>query len=463
MKLQIFWVAIIIAFGIFLQNVYAINYVDHTGYTPDWAQSMGSYQALDRCNGIAGENSADGNWCMEWIGSVIDQGPNSFNPQASSYQNPSYTQNIPLTISKSSLTEFLPTSDNIGTDYQMSPVIGLGNSSTFHQTLSNLGVIDLVSQNYWKTKSNNTLVMTAMITKFNSDSNASAFYDKKIAYVRDKMDSRFSRIDTSMSSSDKKCTGIITFINLEFNNPNNNSENDEWYCVKNNFVVYTHGRLDWQQSGESGPLPFFNISDLENIMINKIDEKYSNSNTLAIIPDEAKTITQSWAQGSLTSTEFFQKIQQLLDNGKMVIPKPDPSLFNGTSTSPSPTWDYVMNVGLDKWAHGIDNKTSTIIIWQYCIAAHYLTEKSWGNVSQNSTIYSNAGNAQNVPQNVVKTPSDTNQIQSNSDSHRYEDLNPGYIALGMFVVIVLPAIIIFVIVWKVRKYLSKRRNNKIHG
>ncbi len=55
-------------------NAYAVDFADHTGYTPSWAESMGTYEALAKCDQIIGENTEDGNWCMDWVASVIDQG-----------------------------------------------------------------------------------------------------------------------------------------------------------------------------------------------------------------------------------------------------------------------------------------------------------------------------------------------------------------------------------------------------
>ena len=69
----IFGLLMIVSF----QNVYAIDYVDSTGYTPSWAYSLGQYQTLAKCLAIIEIDSLDGNWCFEWAAYTLDMENNS--------------------------------------------------------------------------------------------------------------------------------------------------------------------------------------------------------------------------------------------------------------------------------------------------------------------------------------------------------------------------------------------------
>jgi len=69
-KIILFSIPVLILFS--SSNAFAVNFVDHTGYIPDWAQSMGQNQATSTCINID-YNTKDSDWCIEFSGYVLDK------------------------------------------------------------------------------------------------------------------------------------------------------------------------------------------------------------------------------------------------------------------------------------------------------------------------------------------------------------------------------------------------------
>src|SRR3989304_6709903 len=109
---------ICIIFGLLLaisiQNAYAVNYIDSTGYTPDWAYSLGDYQTLAKCSSIIGINSPDGNWCFEWVAYTLDN-----------YENSKSSFNFELDIDES-LKSYLPNPNKLNNKWLTTGFIDYG-------------------------------------------------------------------------------------------------------------------------------------------------------------------------------------------------------------------------------------------------------------------------------------------------------------------------------------------------
>jgi len=59
-------------------NVFAIDFVDSSGYIPSWARDAGYHTGLARCVQVTGDLSDDADWCLEWMAYVLDQGIENF-------------------------------------------------------------------------------------------------------------------------------------------------------------------------------------------------------------------------------------------------------------------------------------------------------------------------------------------------------------------------------------------------
>ena len=59
-------------FDVSNQNVFAVDFVDRTGYIPEWAKNIGQQQAIMTCSSVD-YGTADMDWCSEYSGYILDQ------------------------------------------------------------------------------------------------------------------------------------------------------------------------------------------------------------------------------------------------------------------------------------------------------------------------------------------------------------------------------------------------------
>lgn len=85
MRMKSITLAILVStISLFLaSNAFAVDFVDRTGYIPEWAIEMGQQQALMACSGVE-YGTPDSDWCNEYSGYVLDQ----MNKQLDEQQNP---------------------------------------------------------------------------------------------------------------------------------------------------------------------------------------------------------------------------------------------------------------------------------------------------------------------------------------------------------------------------------------
>lgn len=76
-----------------ISSAFAVDFVDRTGYIPEWAKEMGQQQALMACSNVE-YGTPDSDWCNEYSGYVLDQMNKRLDEQQ---QNPdeSYSINEP--------------------------------------------------------------------------------------------------------------------------------------------------------------------------------------------------------------------------------------------------------------------------------------------------------------------------------------------------------------------------------
>ena len=75
----------------FISDSFAIDFTDSTGYSASWAKGSGYQTVLLKCHEFSGDNSRDENWCNEWVAYVLDQGFENF-PQSTSESNENISQ-----------------------------------------------------------------------------------------------------------------------------------------------------------------------------------------------------------------------------------------------------------------------------------------------------------------------------------------------------------------------------------
>ncbi len=105
---------IIIAFAFVLfvpVNVFAVDFVDSSGYTPSWAKGNGYHTVLVKCTQVSGDSSSDSYWCLEWMAYVLDQGIENFPESTSEVSSSTIIDPDDLVkgdLYFGSLTKFLP-------------------------------------------------------------------------------------------------------------------------------------------------------------------------------------------------------------------------------------------------------------------------------------------------------------------------------------------------------------------
>src|SRR5215467_9232918 len=231
------------------------------GNTPDWAISLDKNQTLTKCDELSGQHTADGLWCLDQISNILD----------------SNSQETP-----NELSIFLPTTENIGSEYNIRPAIGT------NVTISNNSSIqDLIAQKFAKNKPDEVIAMTVLITKFDSEDTANTFYEKIAGIIHEKANPRYIIDDSTIDAS---CIGVEGYLNQT-------SANDQLYCMKYNLVISVNGRSVWQTNDILDT--YSETKDFARIIVNKIAETLSRSDDSVIIPDQAKVETRSWGQGQI--------------------------------------------------------------------------------------------------------------------------------------------------------------------
>lgn len=339
-------ISVIGLLAVHTSSAFAIDFADRTGYTPSWAQSMNNYQALDRCNGIVGENSADGNWCMEWVSSVLD------NKDSTNTTHPT-----------TSMSERDCTVGNI--------CIFPGEFLKYRGTSSNDQNSACVRTTYF-----GPIIEENKIRIHNEFCDAKPFYG-----VLD--------LHTGILTLDDNTTGTSPIQILRSIPVQKSIESDIWRCSQckitydtESFMNQTKEVLVARQDAGNNGFDEYHYDNVTGVMLSTIEVSgTSNSHR-----DE----------GNLVDTNIFDHPTKIVSTYEQTN--------RITENQNSPTQD-------------IQSKS----------------EPSQNETFKDNPIASNTSNESNI----------------------------GYIIVGILVVIVLPAIVIIVVIWKIRQVLVKRRNNKL--
>ncbi len=94
MKILLLGIGFFLISTLLVGQAFAIDFRDSTGYTPSWAKGSGYHSVLLECIGISDVYSRDGNWCMEWTAYVLDQGIENFPESTSGASTTSNVNNL---------------------------------------------------------------------------------------------------------------------------------------------------------------------------------------------------------------------------------------------------------------------------------------------------------------------------------------------------------------------------------
>ncbi len=313
----------------FLSEASAVNFVDSSGYTPSWAQNMGIYFALDSCGEFAGTNTADGDWCMEWMAYVLDQGIENFPQSASGNVKP--IPNFALEdgpLYSGDLSKFLPEVFIYGDDWQ----VGKPFTLDFDQ-LKSLGVTDFVSQRIvvpdeWD--DDNFLKLSFIIMEFEDTNLSSEFYSK----IKDTIYSQNYPTSAEFWESYEK-TGILgDKIELEKEskyfvadcigqviNFSKENEGSKLTCVKENYIITI--MATWKTDLYNKSFTMGGTEDAvygySKIIINNIDNiLHSDSNVK--FPNNSQYVAYQYSMEKISDNELLSYFQKSIDEGKIQFP-----------------------------------------------------------------------------------------------------------------------------------------------
>lgn len=351
--------------AVHISDVHAIDFVDHTGYTPDWAQTLGSYQTLARCSEIAGESSADGNWCFEWTASVVDQG--------------SVSQAQPIR----------PTTDLVERTCTVNVVCVFPNE-----------FIKYVGSYY------------DIFTHQNKSQFANVYFGDFVGDGKIMVHLTGTQMSPEIDVFDMK---TATLSNQQYNWTNKGFGYVEPIPVMKSlraqtglFDCGTYCKITYETMNVKGTIRTILVSHLDEDDGTFLENRYDNN-------------TGVWLAGIMTVKEENKTVTNELH----IV---DSNIYDHSTIVVSPNVQPITSI---------------------------LTQ------NQNLTIQQSnlsTGNQSNT--NQLENKSFSGRTLTTSQNNN-ENLDPASVAAGLFILIGLPAIIIFVIVWKLRKYLAKRRNNKL--
>lgn len=249
MKLIIFFLGtILISSLLFTNHSFAVDYVDSTGYTPSWAKGNGYHTVLLKCNEFTGDSSSDGNWCMEWIAYVLDQGIENF-PESTSEVSSNYITN-PNDLVKGELyygplTQYLPPDSsyekswdpNLGWKPNLNwPGWVIGKPFTLPQgsNTENVGIVDNVAQGIFvpDISGKNWVITATMIFEFKNNFKAKDFFDSTKIEIKNKINSQNSMEDISRRGSVffDDCVGYMKNFDLT-------DESSILVCLRDKYLV----------------------------------------------------------------------------------------------------------------------------------------------------------------------------------------------------------------------------------
>jgi len=186
-------ISIAVVFLFVPQNVFAVDFVDSSGYTPSWAIGTGYHTVLVKCTQVAGDLSSDSYWCLEWMAYVLDQGIENF-PESTSEVSSNAKVNpddlVKGELYFGSLKKYLPPDSS----YEKSWVVGAPFAITEkHVTqYATAGVHDQVAQGIFVSDiyDNNGVLTAIVILEFENKIKANELFDIKSAENQNKINSQ---------------------------------------------------------------------------------------------------------------------------------------------------------------------------------------------------------------------------------------------------------------------------------
>jgi hypothetical protein len=229
---------------LFSSQAFAIDFRDSTGYTPSWALGKGYHSVLLECTEHTSNFSKDGDWCMEWMAYVLDQGIENF-PESTAERNSDVTFDpndlVKGDLYDGPLLKYLspdsyyektwdPNLDNSGW------MIGKPFTLPLNDDVLNAGIRDIVMQGVFVPDiyENHAIVIAIAIFEFDSNTNANNYFKTTKTELENKIKS-----DRSMEDISRQGTVFYDDCIAFEKNFDLADESSRFVCVKDKYLVST--------------------------------------------------------------------------------------------------------------------------------------------------------------------------------------------------------------------------------
>jgi len=451
-----------------IQHASAVDYRDSTGYTPSWAKGSGYHTVLLKCNGLIGDYSRDGDWCFEWIAYVLDQGIENF-PESTSENTKSSSPSFTLEdgpLYSGPLTKFFPNSFTFGDDWLV------GKPFTFDQkeALSKVGVVDIASQRIVvpdQIEDSKFLRMSYIITQLDSTTKAKQLYEQVKNGIKSKnypTESEYFEFEEKGISSNNlelektskffvaDCIGVMKNF-YEYN------EEGVLTCIKDNYIIATNAA--WTNDVVYNDHLYSNtpevaVANYVKIIINKIDNDL-HTNPQVHFPNDAQYVAFQYTMEEISDDEILSYFQKSILEEKISLPTDDIVIdenFQRLSYIPD-----LPRISIYSWARGLSTDGQFAENMKWMVEKGYLTVP--GLDSSSITVSQEEKPAFFDMEEETPTKASVT-IESEEQAPRFEDVEDDEtpvwaIGLAVFVVFGIPAIIIGLIIWKI-----KRKKTEMH-
>jgi len=456
-------IAIAVVFLFVPVNVFAVDFVDSSGYTPSWAIGNGYHTVLVKCTQVSGDSSSDSYWCLEWMAYVLDQGIENFPQSTSENSKPSIPD---FTLEEGPhysgvLTKFLPDEFTYGEKW----LVGKPYAEEIDSTLKSVGVKDIINQRVVipdEFDEYNYMTLKYIIIETENLNTASQFFSKIKEGIKSQnfpTESEYFELEeqgifkgameikktTRFFVAD--CTGVI--LNLYKEN-----EGAALNCIKDNYIVGT--QASWKNeiynTFFTSVTPKRAAEDYAKIIITNIDNDLHKDPTVNF-PSNAQNIAYHYSIGKLTDDELLDYFQKSIDAGGIKF-----STDSITIEKNSQRLSYIPDlprIQIISWGEGkmTDSQFAETMMW--LVERGYLTIPGFDSSSIAVSSEEKEPFFDMPDDNEPKVANQPTQSQTIKKSSSDSETPAWAMGLAAFVVFGLPIIIIALIIWKIKQRRRK--------
>jgi len=453
-----------------IQGVSAVTFRDSSGYLPSWAENSGYHSVLNKCNGLIGDYSSDGNWCFEWVAYVLDQGIENFPSSTTGTSKPFVESSFPLEdgpLYSGELTNFFPDSFTFGDDWLVGKPF---TSNSLDALREGVGLTDMASQRLLipDTYDNSAnLKISYIIMKFDSASKIKPYFEKMENEFKDmdlpNVGEYFELLDKGITpnsllleKSDRffvaDCIGVL-------NNIEKKNEEARLACIKDEFLVITQGasnKFFVENNYILSTSPESVVYDYSEKIFNNIDNQL-HSNLKVNFPDEAQFIAFQYSKGEISDENFLNYFQKSINEGKIRIPT-DGIVIDKNSQRLSYIPD-LYSISIINWGQGLNTDSGFSDIVVMMVEKGYLTVSG---LDSSSITVSTEEREEFLDMDEVDESEQTSSPSIEKEETRQEvvsestsESDAGSMVLGALIVFGIPALIIWAIIRDRKKRKQK--------